>query len=134
MKFFENNDNYLGEADLPILRHLEKIEITNQKDPVQKQERTIFTCHFSENQYFTNKSLTATLLYDDESIIKSKGTKIDWINNPTISKVEKKQRNKRTNQTRVKIEEVQNTSFFESFNDFSIDDEEDNKHHNEEHE
>lgn len=36
MKFFENSDIYLGESDLPILKHLEKMEIIKQKDPVQK--------------------------------------------------------------------------------------------------
>ena len=28
MKFFDHNDLHIGEADLPILKHLEKIEIT----------------------------------------------------------------------------------------------------------
>lgn len=134
MKFFDHNDLYIGEGDLPILKHLLQMEITKQKDPVQKQERIIFTCIFSHNEFFTNDQLTASLLYDDESIIKSKGTHINWKKNPTITRVEKKQMNKRTKQTRIKVQEIQNMSFFEAFNDFSIEDDEDCPNHNPEQE
>lgn len=80
----------------------------------------VFTCHFGENQFFTNKSLTQTLFYVDGEVVKAKGTKIEWKNNPTVITVEKKQVNRRTKKTRMVKEEVQQASFFEIFGDFSV--------------
>lgn len=91
-----------------------------QRDPKLKQERVVFTCHFSSNSFFTNSSLSAALLYDDGEIIKSQGTKIEWLSNPTVQVVEKKQVHKRTKKVRMKREEIQMKSFFEIFSDYSI--------------
>lgn len=96
----------MGEHDGPILKHLVKVEVIKQKDPSLKLSKIIFKCHFEENEFFTNDCLTSTLHYDDEEIIKVKGTKIDWKKNPTEKKVKKKQINKRTKKIRYKEKKV----------------------------
>lgn len=120
--FILNNDLYIGQNDDEILETLEKIEIStmeNSENP--KQRQIIFSCIFSKNNFFTNEKLTTKLFYNEETITKSKGTKIDWKKNPTIEKVKKIQKNKRTGKKRIIYKEIQKRSFFEIFKDFSLD-------------
>lgn len=72
---------------------------------------------FSENNYFTNKELQVVLSYkseDSDEPVKVEGSVIDWVdgNNITKKKIKKKQKNKKTNETRQIVKTVDAESFF----------------------
>ncbi|MCJ1393810.1 hypothetical protein MMC18_006686 [Xylographa bjoerkii] len=85
--------------------------------------RLIF--EFAPNEFFSNKSITKTYFYQEESgyggdfiYDHAEGDKIDWLPNQDLTvKIEsKKQRNKNTKQTRVVKKTVPTDSFFNFFN------------------
>ncbi|MCJ1292986.1 hypothetical protein MMC34_004539 [Xylographa carneopallida] len=85
--------------------------------------RLIF--EFAPNEFFTNKVITKTYFYQEESgyggdfiYDHAEGDKIDWLPNQDLTvKIEsKKQRNKNTKQTRVVKKTVPTDSFFNFFN------------------
>ncbi|MCJ1256605.1 hypothetical protein MMC24_004429 [Lignoscripta atroalba] len=85
--------------------------------------RLIF--EFAENEFFSNKIITKTYYYQEESgyggdfiYDHAEGDKIDWKSGKDITiRVEsKKQRNKNTKQTRVVKKTVPTDSFFNFFN------------------
>jgi len=84
--------------------------------------RLIF--EFSENEFFTNKLITKTYFYQNESgyggdfiYDHAEGDKIDWKagKDLTVRIESKKQRNKNTKQTRVVKKTVPTESFFNFF-------------------
>lgn len=84
--------------------------------------RLIF--EFAENEFFTNKILTKTYFYQNESgyggdfiYDHAEGDKIDWKTDKdlTVRVESKKQRNKNTKQTRVVKKTVPTDSFFNFF-------------------
>ncbi|CAI7588270.1 unnamed protein product [Penicillium manginii] len=84
--------------------------------------RLIF--EFAENEFFTNKTITKTYYYKDESgyggdfiYDHAEGSKIDWKEEKdlTLRLESKKQRNKNTKQTRVVKISVPTESFFNFF-------------------
>ncbi|MCJ1298149.1 hypothetical protein MMC08_000938 [Hypocenomyce scalaris] len=84
--------------------------------------RLIF--EFSDNEYFTNKIITKTYFYQEESgyggdfiYDHAEGDKIDWKSGKdlTVKFESKKQRNKNTKQTRVVKKTVPTESFFNFF-------------------
>ncbi|MCJ1378785.1 hypothetical protein MMC17_001884 [Xylographa soralifera] len=85
--------------------------------------RLIF--EFAPNEFFSNKTITKTYFYQEESgyggdfiYDHAEGDKIDWLPNQDLTvKIEsKKQRNKNTKQTRVVKKTVPTDSFFNFFN------------------
>ncbi|MCJ1354365.1 MAG: hypothetical protein MMC33_004353 [Icmadophila ericetorum] len=85
--------------------------------------RLIF--EFAENDFFTNKIITKTYFYQEESgyggdfiYDHAEGDKIDWKPDQdlTVRVESKKQRNKNTKQTRVVKKTVPTDSFFNFFN------------------
>ena len=119
--FILNNDLYIGINDDEILDNLIKMDI-NLIENEKISKKIIFTCYFKKNEFFKNSELTTTLFYDEEELIKSSiGTKIDWKKNPTVEKVKKMQKNKRTGKKRVIFKEIQKRSFFEIFGNFKDD-------------
>ncbi|KAI9881365.1 MAG: hypothetical protein M1830_003372 [Pleopsidium flavum] len=84
--------------------------------------RLIF--EFAENEYFTNKTITKTYFYQEESgyggdfiYDHAEGDKIEWKSGKdlTVRIESKKQRNKNTKQTRVVKKTVPTESFFNFF-------------------
>ncbi|KAI1377353.1 nucleosome assembly protein [Hypoxylon crocopeplum] len=84
--------------------------------------RLIF--EFAENEYFTNKTITKTYFYQNESgyggdfiYDHAEGDKIDWKEGRdlTVRIESKKQRNKNTKQTRIVKKTVPTESFFNFF-------------------
>ncbi|KXX81744.1 Nucleosome assembly protein 1 [Madurella mycetomatis] len=84
--------------------------------------RLIF--EFAENDYFTNKTITKTYFYQNESgyggdfiYDHAEGDKIDWKPGMdlTVRVEQKKQRNKTTKQTRIVKKTVPTESFFNFF-------------------
>ncbi|KAL2169607.1 hypothetical protein VTG60DRAFT_5832 [Thermothelomyces hinnuleus] len=84
--------------------------------------RLIF--EFAENEYFTNKTITKTYYYQNESgyggdfiYDHAEGDKIDWKPGMdlTVRIEQKKQRNKTTKQTRIVKKTVPTESFFNFF-------------------
>lgn len=84
--------------------------------------RLIF--EFAENEYFTNKTITKTYFYQNESgyggdfiYDHAEGDKIDWKpgKDLTVRIEQKKQRNKNTKQTRIVKKTVPTESFFNFF-------------------
>ncbi|KAH8908782.1 NAP-domain-containing protein [Coniochaeta sp. PMI_546] len=84
--------------------------------------RLIF--EFAENEYFTNKTITKTYYYQNESgyggdfiYDHAEGDKIDWKagKDLTVRVEQKKQRNKNTKQTRIVKKTVPTESFFNFF-------------------
>lgn len=103
------------------------VEISSHVDSKEHpgQKETTFTCSFAPNEFFDNDKLTAKLLYDKDELLKSVGTEIKWKKNPTINKITKTQKNKRSGQTRTITKEEQLRTFFEIFNDYVPDEEKD---------
>ncbi|KAK2069599.1 hypothetical protein P8C59_004161 [Phyllachora maydis] len=84
--------------------------------------RLIF--EFGENEFFTNKTITKTYFYQNESgyggdfiYDHAEGDKIDWKDGKdlTVRVEQKKQRNKHTKQTRIVKKTVPTESFFNFF-------------------
>ncbi|KAL9129122.1 MAG: hypothetical protein Q9217_002332 [Psora testacea] len=110
----------ITERDEPALKHLTDIRMEYLEQP---GFRLIF--EFAENEFFTNKRITKTYFYQEESSYggefiydHAEGDKIDWkVGKDLTVRVEnKKQRNKNTKQTRVIKKTVPTDSFFNFFN------------------
>ena len=131
--FLINADFYHGDCDAAILEHLEHIEAKTEEDEIDGGKKIItLTFGFSDNNFFENKELWVKLHSEHDAAVRSEASEIKWKNNPTVEKTQKKQKNKRSGQTRVINKEVQKTSFFEIFNKYEADDEEeenDDKNH-----
>ena len=72
----------------------------------------------AENDHFNGTELTCTLEYEKEDQLKSiKGTEIEWLEgkDPTKKKIKKKQKHKKTGDTRTIVKTVEAESFFNIF-------------------
>ncbi|KAJ5081026.1 Nucleosome assembly protein 1 [Penicillium angulare] len=109
----------ITERDEDALKHLVDIRMEYLDRP---GFRLIF--EFSENEFFTNKTITKAYYYKDENgyggdfiYDHAEGSKIDWKaeKDLTLRLESKKQRNKNTKQTRVVKISVPTESFFNFF-------------------
>ncbi|CAL00575.1 hypothetical protein CBS63078_6036 [Aspergillus niger] len=109
----------ITERDEEALKHLVDIRMEYLDRP---GFRLIF--EFSENAYFTNKTISKTYYYKEENgyggdfiYDHAEGTKIDWKADKdlTVRIESKKQRNKNTKQTRIVKITVPTESFFNFF-------------------
>ncbi|KAL1856089.1 histone chaperone [Paecilomyces lecythidis] len=109
----------ITDRDEEALKHLVDIRMEYLDRP---GFRLIF--EFSENEFFTNKTITKTYYYQEESgyggdfiYDHAEGDKIDWKADKdlTVRVESKKQRNKSTKQTRVVKITVPTESFFNFF-------------------
>uniref|UniRef100_A0A093UUQ1 Putative nucleosome assembly protein n=1 Tax=Talaromyces marneffei PM1 TaxID=1077442 RepID=A0A093UUQ1_TALMA len=109
----------ITERDEEALKHLTDIRMEYLDRP---GFRLIF--EFSENEFFTNKTICKTYYYQEESgyggdfiYDHAEGDKIDWKadKNLTVRVESKKQRNRSTKQTRVVKVTVPTESFFNFF-------------------
>ena len=82
-----------------------------------------------ENGYFTNESLSVIVVLESEEEIKEiKGTKIDWLDGKDVTqkKIKKKQKHKKSGETRTVVKTVDAQSFFNIFKDRKIEPSDDN--------
>ncbi|KAL5041123.1 hypothetical protein BDW71DRAFT_192386 [Aspergillus fruticulosus] len=109
----------ITDKDEEALKHLVDIRMEYLDRP---GFRLIF--EFSENEFFTNKTISKTYFYKEENgyggdfiYDHAEGTKIDWKTDKdlTVRVESKKQRNKNTKQTRVVKITVPTESFFNFF-------------------
>ncbi|KAJ5968366.1 hypothetical protein N7501_004614 [Penicillium viridicatum] len=109
----------ITERDEEALKHLTDIRMEYLDRP---GFRLIF--EFSENEFFTNKTISKSYFYKDESgyggdfiYDHADGSQIDWKEDKdlTLRLESKKQRNKNTKQTRVVKISVPTESFFNFF-------------------
>ncbi|KAI0123513.1 nucleosome assembly protein [Xylariales sp. AK1849] len=109
----------ITDRDEAALKHLVDIRMEYLDKP---GFRLIFD--FDENEFFTNKTITKTYFYQNESgyggdfiYDHAEGDKIDWKegNDLTVRVESKKQRNKNTKQTRIVKKTVPTESFFNFF-------------------
>lgn len=117
--------------DENVLRSLSDIRFTNLSGDVHGYKLEF---EFDPNDYFTNKILTKTYYYKDDLSPSgeflydhAEGDKINWIKpekNLTVRVETKKQRNRKTNQTRLVRTTVPNDSFFNFFSPPQLDDDE----------
>lgn len=71
-----------------------------------------------DNDFFTPCKLSVTLEYESEDQVKEiKGTTIEWKDgkDPTKKKIKKKQKHKKTGETRTVVKTVDAESFFNVF-------------------
>jgi len=123
--FLLNGDFYTGEFDAPILEHLVHIDAKTDVDEADASKKVItLSFDFAENTFFENKNLWVKLHSENDEAVRSEASEIKWKNNPTVEKTQKKQKNKRSGQTRIIHKEVQKRSFFEIFNKYEAEDEE----------
>ncbi|KAF2773515.1 putative nucleosome assembly protein [Teratosphaeria nubilosa] len=110
----------ITDRDEEALKHLTDIRMEYLDRP---GFRLIF--EFSENEFFTNNTITKTYYYQEENgyggdfiYDHAEGDKIDWKAGKDLTvKVEsKKQRNKNTKQTRIVKKTIPTPSFFDFFN------------------
>ncbi|KAG8629899.1 hypothetical protein KVT40_001518 [Elsinoe batatas] len=110
----------ITDRDEAALKHLTNIRMEYLDRP---GFRLIFD--FEENEYFTNKSVSKTYFYQEESgyggdfiYDHAEGDKVEWKPGKDLTvKVEsKKQRNKNTKQTRIVKKTIPTPSFFDFFN------------------
>jgi nucleosome assembly protein 1-like 1 len=81
-----------------------------------------FVFEFAENPYISNSTLTKTIfMLNEEQPLYSEATKIEWkAEDFTKKTIKKKQKNKKTGQTRVVEKTVVDESLFNFFNSVDI--------------
>lgn len=87
------------------------------------------TLSFSENEYFTNDSITLSIKYKDadaDDADEIKGGVINWKDGKDITKkkIKKKQKNKKSGETREVIKTVPSDSVFSVYRDMQMPDDE----------
>lgn len=115
LKSFKNCEileQSIEEKDEAVLKHLTKV--TFAKDGVNRT----YYFHFSPNDYFKNEVLTKEFtMISDEEPSHSVGTTIEWCDGKDLTKkvTKKKQKNKKTGQSRVVERVEKDKSFFNFF-------------------
>lgn len=123
--FLLNGDFYSGDCDGPILEHLVHIDAKTDVDEANDSKKVVtLSFDFADNEFFENKNLWVKLYSENDEAARSEACEIKWKNNPTVEKTQKKQKNKRSGQTRIIHKEVQKRSFFEIFNKYEGEDDE----------
>ena len=108
---------YIREKDREVLPHLKNVVCTETQTP---QKTINLELTFSENEWFTNEKLTLKVTFkkdQDDEIEESEGCIIDWKDGKDLSKkkIKKKQKNKKTGETRTIVKSVPADSFFNAF-------------------
>ena len=104
------------EKDEEILKHVKHIET----EKTEKPKTLVVKFAFNANEFFDNTDLTLKIHYkgDGDQVEKIEGTQINWKEgkDPTKKKVKKKQKHKKTNETRTIVKTVEAESLFNVFN------------------
>lgn len=110
-------ETHINENDEKALKHLTKIDYKYSEDAATPHNFTV-TMHFTPNEYFDNEVLTTTfIMREPRDILETKGTEVNWKEGKNFTKktVTKKQKNKKTGQTRTVTKEEDVPSFFGFF-------------------
>jgi nucleosome assembly protein 1-like 1 len=101
------------------MEHLTNVETeTNESEVTKNMVLTLKLTFAPNNDFFTNETLTVNLEYESEEAIKEiRGTAIEWLEgkDPTKKKIKKKQKHKKTGETRTVVKTVDSDSFFNIF-------------------
>jgi nucleosome assembly protein 1-like 1 len=112
------------EKDEAIFEHLKHIETETKENEETKNMELTLKMTFGENEFFTNPDpLSVTLEFEAEDEVKEvRGIKIDWAEgkDPTQKKIKKKQKHKKTGETRTIVKTVDAESFFNLFKDKKV--------------
>jgi nucleosome assembly protein 1-like 1 len=107
---------YMREKDQDTLQYLTNVNASESSDPPM----TTVELTFKENDYFTNEKLLLKVQFKDDSkdeVAETFGTIIDWKDGKDITnkKIKKKQKNKKTGETRQIVKTVPAESFYNCF-------------------
>ena len=111
----------MSEKDHEVLEHLKHVETETKDDEQTKRTLVMLRLYFApDNDWLSNEILEVTLDYDsaeDGSLVKVKGTEIEWLEgkDPTKKKIKKKQKHKKTGETRTVTKTVDCQSLFNIF-------------------
>jgi len=109
--------HYIKQDDRQLLPHLTNVVTRETSEPTKE----IFVeLTFSENDWFTNQKLTLLVKFkkdEDDEVQETEGCLIDWKDGKDLTKkkIKKKQKNKKTGETRTIVKTVPNESFFNVF-------------------
>ena len=109
------------EKDEKIIEHITHIETqTKENEETKNMELTLTIDFKKDNGFFTNETLSVTLEFESEEEVKEvRGTKIEWLEGMDVTqkKIKKKQKHKKTGETRTVVKTVDADSFFNIFKD-----------------
>ena len=101
------------------MEHLTNIETeTSENEATKNMVLTLKMAFAANNDHFTNDVLSVSLEYESEEQVKEiTGTVIEWLEgkDPTKKKIKKKQKHKKTGETRTVVKTVDSDSFFNIF-------------------
>ena len=106
----------IREKDADTLQYITNVEASETQEP-----RTVtIKIYYKENEYFTNPHLELMVRFKDDQqdeVVETQGTLIDWKDGKDLSKkkIKKKQKNKKTGETRTIIKTVPADSFYNAF-------------------
>jgi nucleosome assembly protein 1-like 1 len=124
----------ITENDAKALKALNKVEFEMSEDAAHPFNFKLHF-HFAANEYFTNEVLSIHLhVKEPREVDKIDGTEISWKEGKNITKktVQKKQKNKKTGQTRTVTKEEDCDSLFKLFNNCEQHDHEEHEHDDDE--
>jgi len=103
-----------------MMQHLKHVETTVGEEPETKNATHSLKMVFDDavSEFFSPSTLEVTLVYETEDQVKEvKGTEITWVEgkDPTKKKIKKKQKHKKTGETRTVVKTVDAESFFNIF-------------------
>jgi len=109
---------YIREKDREVLPCLKNVVSTETSDP--KTLTIDLTWDTEKNDFFTNEKLTLKVIFKegaDDEVAECEGTLIEWKDGKDLSKkkIKKKQKNKKTGETRTIVKSVPSESFFNCF-------------------
>lgn len=104
------------EKDREILPFLSKVLVNRSEEP----KSITFKLTFNENEFFTNESLTAVVRFkegEDDEVENVDGCAIEWKDGKDVTKkkIKKKQKHKKSGETRTIVKTVAADSFFNVF-------------------
>jgi len=124
----EEVQQFLSSSDLPLISSLKSFAVERyqiESETTGEPRSVRFTFEFAENEFFTNKTITKTYFYQNESgyggdfiYDHAEGDEINWTspeNNLTVRIEKRKQRNKHTKATRTIEKTIPEPSFFSFF-------------------
>ena len=106
----------IREKDADTLQYLTNVECSETQEPITVTVKLTYR----DNEYFTNKTLELMVRFKDDQqdeVVETQGTLIDWKDGKDLSKkkIKKKQKNKKTGETRTIVKTVPADSFFNVF-------------------
>lgn len=110
-------------SDQEALKFLHNIHVIDEEGTDNFE--IVFT--FTENPFFKNKELKKKFILKDDMPVKGEGTVIEWEQGKDLTKkeIKKKQKNKKTGQSRVVTKIVDADSFFNFFGTVTVSEAED---------